>query len=376
MQEIQKRLNKLYHQRELRSRSFDPHPNLYISYSHLQKDIESNGMILNTAKYLRLTADELIERYSQEKPLSIKVNELEWKLPHTCIFDNTLQQLSLSNIVVEQDRISPQYIIPTRLETKASDVLEEIGDFFHDSTTIRLNQIIQDIDKLTLVVSKAHYLDHIATNYAMDALLVERGWTKSLRDIINPGKRLEPLETSLLANHIGVSVLIITSDNYLILPIRSHEKVSIWHKQVMPSISGAASYDEDMWSTRKGPVAAWMREGREELGLENSNFEEPGIFLGITREFLRGGKPELFFTTHITLTKTKLEQKFHKARDKWENKELRWFEFSVPLTPLSTEDERQMFLDDFLRLMKQYQNILSQSLQANLALWFKYMMSL
>src|SRR5258707_10399807 len=46
------------------------------------------------------------------------------------------------------------------------------------------------------------------------------------------------------------------------------------------------------------------REGREELGLDYSDFrEEKDIFLGITRDLLRGGKPEMFFATQIGVTR-------------------------------------------------------------------------
>ena len=59
------------------------------------------------------------------------------------------------------------------------------------------------------------------------------------------------------------------------------------------------------------------------FGNSNSDFAEgSNIFLGLTRELLRGGKPEMFFATCLNITKAHLEQKFKKARDKWENKEL------------------------------------------------------
>lgn len=353
---------------------FDPLSYSYLGFSHLQKSVESDKMTLQTTRYLKLTSDQLIQKYAEEETLQVLFGEVSWVLPQVCVFDNSKHHIPVSAITVELDSLNPEYIIPTKLETKAEDILQEIGHLFHDSTTIRLNRVIHDHGHIALLVSKAHYLEYVATNYAMDALLMERGWTKTLRDVVNPGKRLEPLETSLLANHIGVNVLVFTSDNYLLLPMRSHEKVGIWHQQMMASISGAASYDDDMWGTQSGPVAAWIREGREELGLENSDFGGPAIFLGITRELLRGGKPEFFFAVHLAVSRFSVEQKFVKARDRWENKELRWFEFTTPLNLLATNEDRATFVKEFSLLTTQYQSTLSQPLQASLALWFKYMM--
>lgn len=352
--------------------SFEPRPYPYLSASHLQKSAGNNAMILRTARFLELTIDELLQRYANEKLLRIKVKGQEWELPQVCIFDNSASRIPMSAITVVRDTLAPLYAIPAKIEAKARDVLQEIGHQFHDSTTIRLNGIAQKDGQIILTISKAHYLDYIGTNYAMDALLSERGWTKTLRDSVNPGKELEPLETSLLANHIGVGVLAFTSDNYLILPVRSNDKVGIWQQQMSPSISGAASYDDDMWAAQSGPVAAWMREGREELGLENGDFEQ-SVFLGITRELLRGGKPEIFFTTQLGITKSEVEHKFAKARDRWENREVRWFEFTAPLTPPTTQEGLEVFLREFSDLVEQFQNILSQPLLANLVLWFKYM---
>jgi hypothetical protein len=281
----------------------------------------------------------------------------------------------MSAIHVQLDELHPEYTIPIKFTGKAEEILEEVGHHFHDSSTIRLNGICVQEGGVTLIVSKAHYLQYIATNYALDALLKERGWTRSLRDSIHPTDHLCMLEESLLANHIGIGTLVFTIDNYLVIPIRSKENVGIWRQEISPSISGATNYDDDMYSVKSGPVATWMREGREELGIDNSDFiEESNIFLGLTRELLRGGKPEMFFATKLHLTKAKLEQKFKKARDAWENKELKWLEFTDPLTPPATEQERSQFQDEFFRLVNTYQNLLSPPARANLTLWYKYMM--
>lgn len=327
-------------------------------------------------KFLTMAPEQLFDRYRDEAEalVTLNIDGIHWRIPEVLLFDNTQRRLPLNAIDVRVDELRPEYQVPDKIEGKANDVLEEIWEFFHDSTTIRLNSIQATPERIALVVSKAHYRDYIGTNYAMDALLTQKGWTRTLRDIVHPTHQLCSLEDSLLCNHIGVSTLVFTLDNYLALPIRSTERMATWQQTVGPSISGATSYDDDMYTRYGGPVASWIREGREELGVDNSDFMDGSeIFFGLTRDLLRGGKPEMFFATRMNITRTKLEQKFHKARDKWESIELRWLEFAQPLSPPTTEQERNIFLQDFLQLVSMCENKLSRPAQVNFALWFQYM---
>lgn len=330
-----------------------------------------------TAQFLTLTSDELLQRYADEKPLQIKTDTFKWVIPHVCLFDNSIQRFPLDALQEQFDRSKPEYTIPALLELQAKDVLEKLGSEYYNSSTIRLNGIVQSGESLTLITSKAHYFDYLATNYAMDAPVPEQRKATTLRDLVHPDKKLCQLDTSLLANHIGVGALVFTSDNYLILPIRSSNKVATLGQQRMsPSISGTSSYDEDRFTSTIAPVAALMREGKEELGLEESDYESGSeVFLGITRELLRGGKPEFFFALRLSITRTQVEQKFHAASDRWENENLSWFEFSSSTFPPTTTRERSVFLNQFLNLIHQYQNQFSYPLQANCALWFQYMLS-
>jgi len=338
--------------------------------------VSINREIESPLRFLSMNVEELIKRYEDEKEylLELKAEHVQWTLPEVVIFDNTRSRLPITAIAVQIDKSHPEYTIPATIAGKAENVLEEIEHYFYDSTTIRLNGMQKDGNSLILTVAKAHYLQYIATNYAMDAFLRKKGWTRSLRDTVHATARLCKLEESLLANHLGVNTLVFTIDNYLVLPQRAKENLATWRETVSPSISGATCYDDDMYHQKMGPVASWIREGREELGLDYSDFrEEKDIFLGITRDLLRGGKPEMFFATQIGVTRGDLERKFKKARDKWENRELQWLEFTNPLTPSTTKQEHAIFMQEFLTLLNLHKDQLSRPVQVNLALWFKYM---
>ena len=333
---------------------------------------------LAPTRFLNMGPEELTKRYISEKEhfLELKINGIEWTIPEVVIFDNSRLHLPPTAITVQVDTLHPEYTIPPKIAGRAQDILEEIEHYFYDSTTIRLNEMQINDHRITLTVSKAHYLQFVATNYAMDALLKQKGWTRSLRDIVHPSTRLCRLEDSPLCNHIGVGTFVFTLDNYLVIPVRSRENIATWQQRIGPSIAGATSYDDDMWSFKAGPVASWIREGREELGLENSDFiDENDIFFGITRDLLRGGKPELYFATQLNITKARLEQKFRKARDRWENIELQWLEFTNPLTPPTNEEEHATFLQEFIYLLHKYQGLHSRPTQIGFTFWLKYMLS-
>lgn len=334
--------------------------------------------VLSPTRFLSLNTEDLIKRYEGEKNhlLELKTKQAQWTLPEVVIFDNTKIRLPMSAILVQENKSRPEYIIPDTLSGKSKDVLKDLEHHFYDSTTIRLTGIQNNNNTLMLTVAKAHYLQYIGTNYAMDALLSKKGWTRSLRDTVHPTNRLCKLEESLLANHIGVNTLVFTADNYLVLPIRSKANLATWPETLSPSISGATCYDDDMYHKKEGPVASWIREGREELGLDYSDFIEGNdVFLGITRDLLLGGKPGMFFITQVGVTKEKIEQKFKKARDKWENTELQWLEFINPLRPPTTEQERTIFTREFSTLLSLYPGQLSRPVQVAFALWFKYMIN-
>src|SRR5262249_1291447 len=162
------------------------------------------------------------------------------------------------------------------------------------TATIRLNRIDQHANGITFVVSKAHYFDYVGTNYSMDARLED--WRSSLRDSVHPGKRLEPLDQSLLANHIGLGALLFTADDFVVLPVRSKSNVNIWQSHISPSVSGATNYGRDINFFTEGQIFGWFAgEAAEELNVEWDHIETSSFtLLGVTRELLRGGKPEMF----------------------------------------------------------------------------------
>lgn len=163
-----------------------------------------------------------------------------------------------------------------------------------------------DNDSRCFRLKYATYYDYLVTNGSHDSKLFNE---LTVRDILEPGPGLNPLEASQCANHLGLSSLIFTSDNYLLLQQRS-KNVSAFAGMLSPSVSGAANYSTFDDGTGKLSFATWFEtEIREELTdkLSLQDFEEIKA-LGLSRELIRLGKPELFFVARLKISRNELEE--------------------------------------------------------------------
>jgi hypothetical protein len=333
---------------------------------------------LSPVKYLTLSPEDLKRRYYEETLVSVPVGQEWFELPQAWVFDNTGRRLPLGCFELIIDEISPEYEIPVQIESKASALLEKQKRLqkrqLYDSTTIRLNGIKESDGRIHLLVAKTHYFDYLATNFSIDAQL--KGWSESLRDTVHPRPRLCRLEESLLANHMGIGVLVFTADGFLVLPVRSRAGVNIRRREIGPSISGATNYDRDIINSLSKLVYPCFREGAEELGIEASNFSiSDTVLLAITRELLRGGKPELFFSTTLNIAASDLRRRFRKAEHRYETSRIRLFEFRTALHEAPIEEEKPGYywslLSEFTQCLELYGKQMSLPALTNLVLWLK-----
>lgn len=330
-------------------------------------------------RYLRLSPEELKVRYYEEDLVSLRIGQEYFELPQAVVFDNSEFRLPPDSFELVLDPMSPEYTIPQQIASKATALLEHQkrlqGRRLYDSTTIRLDRFELAGEKARLHVSKAHYFDYLGTNFSMDAKL--KGWTQSLRESVHPGPRLCRLEQSLLANHLGVNSLVFTADGFLILPIRSRQGVNVYKGQISSAISGACNFDRDIFNGLSRLIFPCLREGAEELGLDTSHFETSGMVLvGITRELLRGGKPELFFATRLNVSRDEVDARVKDAQDRHENRRIEYMDFKSGHVHLTTRrlelDDYCLVLEDFLRCLQSYGRRLSLPALTNLVLWLKY----
>lgn len=218
----------------------------------------------------------------------------------------------------------------TRERFRLSEAVAEVtaGGFEHlagtlppgrlfDGPVVRLAGLSRQGGGWTLRLQDAGYFDYVRSNLMMDW----QGPSGCLRELVHHAGRLPAPEASPLADALGISVLLVTADGCLIVQRRA-PTVMVWPGALGPSAAGMAG-PEDFDGAATLADLCPLREAVEELGLPAEAMEdiEPR-FLGLTREFVRGGAPELFYAAHLPLSEAELRAASARAEDGDEYTEL------------------------------------------------------
>jgi predicted NUDIX family phosphoesterase len=192
------------------------------------------------------------------------------------------------------------------------------GRMAHDDGVVRL--VSYCLEKKEMLVQKCYYSDGLRSNFAMDL----RGHgtlgtsDMTLRDVLGLkyGRRLPPLSDRRLSNDVGIAVIVFykssSGDVIPYLPMRTKpgvvsETVGTTKKQAVFSsggyhctASGATQWMDQADSFDELFTGDMCRELEEEVGLARQDLVwiHP---VALCREFLRGGKPQLFFAAYTNL---------------------------------------------------------------------------
>lgn len=325
-------------------------------------------------EYRPLTDEELLEYYSQEELLKDEIGLSEMpSIPQVVVFKSAdFPKLGYGEIKVCLDEAAPVYEIPSRIRTKAVALIQyhkenNKGKTFYDAKTTRLNKI-EMLDKgLRIYISKASYFAYLGTNFSMDIKL--KGWRNSLRNFLHKDGKLVPLKYSSLANHIGIGALVFTSDNFLVLQQRPLKGVSIRGGELAPSVSGASEFKDFSLNRENYLVNFLLREAEEELGIDLDCIDVSSIrLLGIVRELLRGGKPEMFFSAQLKIDYQELKSMTIHVKDSWETGNIVGFEFGSDEV-INKPWENRPEIDEALLNIKADFGKMSLPLITNLLLW-------
>jgi hypothetical protein len=286
------------------------------------------GMVQNDwerpESYLKWDDFSIVTDFYNEENKLIKFpyDERQYKLAQVLEIDNSLGSISTENIFIESNYIN---FIPTK------DVIEHTDEVYyhydnylhlhktyHEGQLARLNFIKYSDKNIILNFSPVSYEIICRTNLCMDAK--ENKDSKSLREVLHDNDKLEPLQDSQLGNALGVNFILFTADGTLVIPLRS-DVVVVRPNQLSPSSSGDINYSDVFGGDRKLESVHLFRESIEELNVYDEHIKNNHIqFLGLTRELVRGGKPDLYFAAGTNLTKREYIERHPKAQDSWEFK--------------------------------------------------------
>jgi hypothetical protein len=213
------------------------------------------------------------------------------------------------------------------------------------------------------------YFDYLQTNLSLDYPLPTIG---SLRKYLTRNGMLEPLNVSKLANTTGINGLLFSNDGYMIIQKRGNN-VLIRPGELCSGFSGTIDKEDVEKAMQKGGKLAdldTLREMAEEVGIKLSEVGTRRL-LGITRELIRGGAPEVFYALDVNLTANDILSRYR--RDK-EGKRMKIF--LGPYAEVKPDDyELQNLPSYFWTLIKTIQTegdgYISIPMLTNLALWYK-----
>lgn len=163
------------------------------------------------------------------------------------------------------------------------------GKNYSDNPKSRLDSFVIG-NRFLMTFSKVNYSDYIVTNNSMEIVLPSG---KTVRDVLEPGPELKPLSESKCSNHLGISCLMITADNKLILNVGTQSKITGAGK-ISSSASGSMDYKEPHVT----PFEVMHAELYEELGIVPSEKTSDIRAIALARDLQRGGKPEMFFVMY------------------------------------------------------------------------------
>ena len=182
----------------------------------------------------------------------------------------------------------------------------------NNSNTIRLNDFEYNAadDELVLKTGRSTYYHMLITNRCMDYRFANG---MSIREVYEYDKEICPLERSKFGNQIGINGLVVTSDHYILVEKRSRKK-STWKNKFAQSISLAMKVDDmkiHRWD-ELGKTAEELQGKFKQIidktlmsnfGLvSNDDYESffmSDNFLGLARDMLEGGKPNLYFFVYV-----------------------------------------------------------------------------
>ena len=255
---------------------------------------------IHSVSHATLGRRQLLGKYSRHVAQMLELNGFqlssvrEWGYP---------APVSIERLTVELEPSS--YQIPWYIEQYAEDLIRRFSPAkTFNGTTLRLNGFGDD-ERIAFRFQYARYYDYLVTNGSHDSVLFNE---LTVRDILEPGPALSPLEASHCANHLGLSALIVSEDNFLLLQLRS-QHVSSFAGMLSPSVSGAANADTFQNAQGSLTFAAWFEaELGEEVSSQLTLNDFSGVeALGVSRELIRLGKPEIFFVARARLSRSEID---------------------------------------------------------------------
>ena len=245
-------------------------------------------------------------------------------LPYKEIFDFS------DSIVKKEIKDISVRIIKDEFFTQGNDLISAVvraqayfayrseGHATRDSQIVRINEIVVDGENISMVIQPTRYFCQAESNLILDfeAYIsfqkdLKQREKSTLRKLISNGNhgKLPLLSDRRLANTLGIAICLLSRDgeSTLLRMVHRTGDVGVFPKGVHPAMSCAINWNhnvesDDLMSFIMSDIEQEML---QETGLNPGEYETP-IPLSICREYLRGGKPQLFAISYTDLSQKEL----------------------------------------------------------------------
>ncbi len=174
-----------------------------------------------------------------------------------------------------------------------------------NNSTVRLSDLSYENGVVRLKTQRSMYFHMLITNRCMDYEF-DKGLT--MRTVYEYNKTITPLNRSVFGNQIGINGLILSRDGYVLVEKRDNTKIT-WKNKFAQSISLAMKVSdlklkpgETIGDTPQAAENIFrniiQKTVRDNFGLLPEDYEAFTVrenFMGIARDLLEGGKPNMYF---------------------------------------------------------------------------------
>lgn len=275
--------------------------------------------------YQCLTAEKLIEFYEvKEQPYRVSIGSKAW------IFASTREVDPIGFGAIDDQNIEFHYQeewfeLDHELAWLTSERLDALNaasksEKLFNGDPFRIKSTFNKKNKIRIELGRAKYFDSLRTSYSLDFILPK--CDQSLREILHEKTHsFGTFDKSRLPNHMGLVVIIETTDGQLVIQKRS-QNVQIRPGTLSASVSG--TFEKGDLDKRSGvfslsqALEGVVREMHGELGGKYSSELKNLYFMGLMREFRRGGFPDFYFYYESPLSFEELKANSLEAEETFE----------------------------------------------------------
>ena len=299
-----------------------------------------------STKYLDYDPQKLCGVYYPDEPVIAPLVPYKEEI---CWIGPTLQETLAEAGAVKVKRMAEPFVLKADTNEMRTFQVEALNDrkaqghLVRDDSVIRLQSYSNNSGGAVLQIQKALYSDQVQSNLVMDwdaDHALKKAGHKTLRTYLSGRhpRKLGPLAEPIMANTIGISVVLYyrtSAGAYLpYLPRRAPGQAvfkggfHFWRQlgRAWAAVFGQAVFKGGFHCTASA-AAEWNETGRtfedifvkdmykeleEEVGIVSGEIDDM-VPLALCREFLRGGKPQIFFAGVTSLSEPELQTRRRRA---------------------------------------------------------------